>query len=88
MAELFCPQHGPYDASYGTCPDTAGGGKRPQAPRPLGDDDMPTDLNAAEQPPTMRAPKPGAVNYDDMPTELGGGGGARAYGGGEDEILH
>lgn len=84
MAELFCPQHGPYDASYGTCP-YCGGGKRPQAPRPLGDDDMPTDLNAAEQPPTMRAPKPGAVNYDDMPTDLGGGSGARAYGGGEDE---
>lgn len=80
MAELFCPQHGPYDASYGTCP-YCGGGKRPEAPRPLGDDDMPTDLNAANQPPTIRAPKPAGVNYDDMPTDLGGGAPGRGYGG-------
>lgn len=72
MAELFCPQHGPYDASYGTCP-FCGGGKRPQAPRPLGGgDDMPTDLGAA-QPPTVKAPRPAQLNYDEMSTDLGGG---------------
>lgn len=80
MAELFCPQHGPYDASYGTCP-YCGGGKRPEAPRPLGDDDMPTDLNAANQPPTVRTPKPAGVNFDEMPTDLGGAAPGRAFAG-------
>jgi hypothetical protein len=45
MAELVCPTHGPYDASYGTCPYCAGGaGRRPAEPRPLSDDELPTDL--------------------------------------------
>lgn len=81
MAELFCPQHGPYDASYGTCP-YCGGGSRPQAPRPLGDDDMATDLNAS---PSVHAAKPGGMSYDDMPTDLGGGGGGRPFAAGDDE---
>lgn len=32
--ELFCEQHGPYPASYGTCPVCS---RRPSAPRSLGD---------------------------------------------------
>lgn len=88
MAELFCSQHGPYDASYGTCPYCSGS-KQPQQPRPLGGDEgLPTDIGGAPQPPTIRTPRPDAGNYEDMPTDPGGGAGGRpygGYGGGEDE---
>ena len=42
--ELFCPTHGPYDASYGTCPYCSGDYKRPAPPPSLNEDDLPTDL--------------------------------------------
>ncbi|NIM96070.1 MAG: FHA domain-containing protein [Anaerolineales bacterium] len=63
--ELVCPNHGPYDASYGACPYCqAEAGGRPSAPVPLDEDDLPTDLGAA----------PPRVGYDDEePTELGAG---------------
>ncbi len=69
--ELTCPLHGPYPASYGTCPRCAKlAGARPQDPGPIGasDDDMPTDYfagrdNAAFQP----------NNVDEAPTVLPGG---------------
>lgn len=69
--ELTCPLHGPYPASYGTCPRCAKlAGARPQDPGPIGasDDDMPTDYftgrdDAAFQP----------NNVDEAPTVLPGG---------------
>ena len=68
MPELLCPQHGPYAASYGSCPYCAGSTRRPQAPTPL-EDDLPTDLGYA--------PRPGgglAGGYDEEgPTEIGPG---------------
>lgn len=63
-AELVCPEHGPYDASYGTCPYCSGGANRPGPPQPLAGDEMPTQLGAAG----------GGASYDEAPTELGGGG--------------
>lgn len=65
MAELLCPQHGPYDASYGTCPICSGGANLPPAPEPLMDDDMPTDLGAGP------AASPAGAWDDEGPTELG-----------------
>jgi len=48
--ELFCPQHGPYPASLGACPYCARQpGQLPQAPRPLDEDELPTQ--AFEGPP-------------------------------------
>ena len=46
MAELVCPKHGYYDASYGSCPLCSGVANRPPAPMPLSEDDMPTDPGA------------------------------------------
>jgi hypothetical protein len=67
MPELLCPQHGPYDASYGSCPYCGGSTRRPQAPAPL-EDDLPTDLGYA---PAARGM---AAGYDDEgPTEIGPG---------------
>ena len=63
-SELVCPEHGPYDASYGTCPYCSGNANRPGPPQPLAEDEMPTQLGAS-----------GGVGYDEAPTELGGGGG-------------
>ncbi len=62
--ELICPTHGPYDASFGTCPYCqAEAGGRPSAPAPLDEDELPTDLGAAPR---------GVVGYDDEePTDLG-----------------
>ena len=48
MAELVCAIHGPYDASYGTCPYCSGTTRRPQQPRPLSEDELPTDLGAGQ----------------------------------------
>jgi len=48
--ELVCPTHGPYDASYGTCPFCSGAVNRPPAPSPLSEDEMPTDLRASPIP--------------------------------------
>lgn len=42
--ELFCPTHGPYDASYSECPFCSGAYKRPAPPASLNEDDQPTDL--------------------------------------------
>lgn len=63
MAELVCPTHGPYDASYGTCPYCSGQIVRPPAPKPLEEDDMPTDLGGPNQ--------GGGREDDDSPTDLG-----------------
>ena len=64
-AELVCPNHGPYDASYGTCPycQAEAGGRRPAPPAPLSEDDLPTDLGAV--------PARGFGSPDDEETELG-----------------
>jgi hypothetical protein len=59
--ELFCPKHGPYDASYGTCPYCSGAYKRPPEPKPLSEDDLPTDLGAGNQ---------GRLSDEDLPTDL------------------
>ena len=45
-AELLCPHHGPYDASYGTCPYCSGDANRPPAPDPL-EDELPTEIGGA-----------------------------------------
>jgi hypothetical protein len=65
--ELFCPIHGPYDASLGSCPYCAGSGNRPPPPQisPL-DDELPTDLGGS---PNYQ----NNVAYDDLPTDLGHG---------------
>lgn len=79
MAEKVCPKHGPYDASYATCPycQAEAGGGRPAAPAPL-DDDMPTDLGAGPA---------GGYGFDDdeAPTELGAGRGGPGFFDLEDE---
>jgi len=74
MAEKVCPKHGPYDASYATCPycQAEAGGGRPAAPMPL-DDDMPTDLGAG---PVGGQGGGYGFNDDDAPTEIGPGRGA------------
>ena len=68
MPELVCPIHGPYDASYGTCPYCSGilQPSRPPQPQPLdgAEDALPTDLG----------PGPaagGALADDEAPTEIG-----------------
>jgi hypothetical protein len=62
--ELVCPEHGPYDASYGRCPYChPAGGNRPAAPTPLDEDDLPTDLGAAPARP--------AAYDDEGETDLG-----------------
>lgn len=63
MAELVCPKHGPYDASFGTCPYCSGQANRPPAPSPLSEDDMPTDIGAS----------PGGNWGEEDPTDLGYG---------------
>ena len=65
MAELVCPTHGPYDASYGTCPFCSGQADRPPAPSPLDEDDLPTDFGSDFQ--------GGSWTDDDAPTDLGDG---------------
>lgn len=66
-AEKFCPTHGPYDASYGTCPYCSGAFKRPPAPTPLSEDDLPTDLGSPQP------PSGGGYSDDEAPTDLGPG---------------
>ena len=66
-AEAFCPQHGPYDASYGTCPYCSGAYKRPPAPKPLSEDDLPTDLGQGQP------PVPTPASDEEAPTDLGVG---------------
>jgi hypothetical protein len=65
MAELVCPTHGPYDASYGTCPYCSGKAKRPPAPTPLDEDNLPTDFGE------VRPALGGHYDDDVDPTELG-----------------
>ena len=60
--ELNCPDHGPYDASYGTCPYCSGDAKRPGPPPSLYGDEMPTQIGGG-----------GRSGYDEAPTEIGGG---------------
>ncbi len=44
-AQLTCPKHGYFDASYGTCPTCSGKLKpRPSAPARLDEDDLETDV--------------------------------------------
>jgi hypothetical protein len=45
VAEKICTKHGHYDASYTTCPYCSGDFKRPPAPIPLNEDDLPTILD-------------------------------------------
>lgn len=69
--ELVCPKHGPYPASLGTCPVCSRGVGRPQAPRPLEEEDnVSTDLGAG-----YRRSMSGIYNeppseQDDMPTDI------------------
>jgi hypothetical protein len=79
MAEKFCPKHGPYDASYDTCPYCSGEYKRPPAPKPLSEDDLPTNLNQPQ------SPVQGGVREDDLPTDFGAGGAVPRKGGYDDE---
>jgi hypothetical protein len=78
-AEKFCPKHGPYDASYDTCPYCSGEYKRPPAPKPLSEDDLPTNLDQAQAGMRARAPQ------DDLPTDFGGGGSYPQKGYSDDE---
>lgn len=87
--ELLCSIHGPYDASYGTCPVCSGAVNRPPAPSPLSEDEMATDLGAAPMPgiapgggdsespteiPARRGGRGKILDLDDEePTELGRG---------------
>lgn len=75
--ELTCSLHGPYPASYGTCPRCAKvSGARPQDPGPIGasDDDMPTDYFSGPVMGSFQA----SNNMDESPTVLpGGAGGSR-----------
>jgi hypothetical protein len=58
MTDLVCTLHGPYDASYGSCPYCAAPSRRPPSPPSL-DDNMATDRG-------------GSVS--NLATDLGGGG--------------
>jgi hypothetical protein len=59
--QLFCQKHGPYDAFYVTCPYCSGAYKRPPQPKPLSEDDLPTDLGAGNQE---------IMGSEDLPTDL------------------
>lgn len=72
--ELTCQLHGPYPASFGSCPRCAKiSGARPQDPGPIGasDDNMPTDYFSG---PVRASFQPGR-NIDEFPTILPGGAG-------------
>ena len=84
--ELFCPQHGPYNAALGACPYCGSGG-RPGPARPL-DDEMPTEAFGA------RPPSPaGGGSYDGgedatmAPARKGSGGGGGKGGYEEDATI-
>ncbi len=64
--ELFCPFHGPYDASYGTCPYCSGEYKRPAPPASLSEDDLPTDFDGFNRPQAGGMP----MVDTETPTEL------------------
>lgn len=66
--ELVCTIHGPYDASFGTCPycQAEAGGGRPAAPDPLDEDELPTDLGAGSPPAPFQ-------DEGDEPTDLAAG---------------
>jgi hypothetical protein len=66
MTELVCQIHGPYDASYGTCPYCSNTLRRPNAPTPLNEDNLPTDLGARP------GSKPAAGWDSEGATDLGG----------------
>jgi hypothetical protein len=61
-AEKFCPKHGHYDGSYRTCPYCSGEIKRPPAPKPLSEDDLPTVLDH------FQSTAQGETSEDDLPT--------------------
>ena len=54
--EGFCPIHGPYDASLGSCPYPHDSSRRPVPPTPLDEDDLPTDLGGDNEPTAPTAP--------------------------------
>ena len=62
--EAFCEIHGPYDASYGSCPYCArqGRGERPRPPVPL--DEEETDPWGTR--------RPGGISPDEEETDVGG----------------
>jgi hypothetical protein len=68
VAEKFCPKHGPFDASYSTCPYCSGEIKRPPAPKSLSEDDLPTIIDQVQS--TSR----GVTQEDDLPTIIESGG--------------
>ncbi len=78
-AEKFCPKHGPYDASYDTCPYCSGEYKRPPAPKPLSEDDLPTNFDQAQ------SPSHGSPSQNDLPTDFGPGGASPQKGYGSDD---
>lgn len=61
VEELFCPIHGPYDATYPVCPYCTGSYKRPRAPKPLQEDDTLTKLASGQ--------RARMVGNDDVPVE-------------------
>lgn len=60
---FICPDHGPYDASYGSCPSCS---SRPVEPRSLSEDDMLTDPGGGAYQPNQ-----GSGFDDDEPTQYG-----------------
>lgn len=63
--EAFCEIHGPYDASYGSCPfcQRERGGGLPPDPAPL-DDELPTDPWGGRE-------RPSYAEYDEEETDMG-----------------
>jgi hypothetical protein len=90
MSEQMCPEHGPFDGpACPYCGYPGQGPRTPQAPRPLGNDDQPTDLGfqpgagrvspgrideeAETQIPARRAQKNFLDADDDEETSIGRG---------------
>ncbi len=73
MAELVCPLHGPYNAALGRCPVCAGEPGRPAAPRPLDEDDMPTNIGGGQRAAPMGGGGLGGwpQGGDEEPTDMG-----------------
>lgn len=64
----FCPAHGPYKGR--DCPYPPPHTKRPSAPAPLSDDDLPTDLGSASGPGTSPVPLQGNFDEDELPSSV------------------
>jgi len=70
MAEGFCPEHGPYDASLGACTYCGQPSQHPIPPTPLSDDDLPTDLGGGYGQETAPTIPPGGFDEGEVETEI------------------